>query len=267
MKNVKRTYISSSIIIICCILFALPEELSAQHRDRAFRFLNRLDHDERPYHFGFTLGVNSQNFALRPVEGMFEDPEFGFEYVLPEKDYGFHIGIVSNLNLTPHMDLRFIPTITFGDRYLEYYMPAPTGGQVNGGNGLSDWESGRPSEKQDLELTLLEFPLHLKFKSARMNNTRAYVIGGVKYTHDLASIELGIGDEILARVARNDLHYEFGVGLDHYFFYFKFSAEVKASFGLTNLIRPGEVGPEFQKYYNSIDRLNSRSIMISFTFE
>ena len=251
MKNVKRTYISSSIIIICCILFALPEELSAQHRDRAFRFLNRLDHDERPYHFGFTLGVNSQNFALRPVEGMFEDPEFGFEYVLPEKDYGFHIGIVSNLNLTPHMDLRFIPTITFGDRYLEYYW-------------LDDWQSGTPSAKQDLELTLLEFPLHLKFKSARMNNTRAYVIGGVKYTHDLASIELGVGDAILARIARNDLHYELGVGLDHYFFYFKFSAEVKASFGLTNLIRPGEEG---FLYYNSIDRLNSRSIMISFTFE
>jgi len=86
----------------------------------------------------------------------------------------------------------------------------------------------------------------------------------LKYTHDLASIELGVGEDILARVARNDVHYEFGVGFDHYFYYFKFSTEVKASFGLTNLIREGEAG---QQYFNSIDRLNARSIMVSFTFE
>ena len=99
-----------------------------------------------------------------------------------------------------------------------------------------------------------------------MTNTRVYVLGGFKYSHDLASIERGVdADDILARVARNDMHYEIGVGFDHYFYYFKLSGELKASFGMFNLIRPGD--EDFMNYYDSIDRLNSRSIMISFTFE
>ncbi len=245
------TSIFRIVAILCGLLILFPGEAQAQRRDRGFRFQNRLEHDHRAYHFGFSLGINTMNYALRPAENL--RGVYGFEYVLPEHDYGFHIGIVSNLKLSKHLDLRFIPTIAFGDRYLEYYQPG-------------NWEGdGRPrGGKQDLEATILEFPLHLKFKSVRMINTRAYVIGGLKYTHDLASIELGVGEDILARVARNDVHYEFGVGFDHYFYYFKFSTEVKASFGLTNLIREGEAG---QQYFNSIDRLNARSIMVSFTFE
>ncbi len=235
---------------LCCLLFLFPEEALAQRRGRAFRFQNRLEHDYRPYHFGFSLGANTMNYALRPVE---ELRDGRFHFVLPEPDYGFHIGIVSNLKLGNQWDLRFVPTISFGDRYLEYYLDGDS------------WEGISPGDKQDLEVTLLEFPLHLKYKSVRMTNTRAYVLCGFKYTHDLASIELGVGDDILARVGRNDVHYDIGVGLDHYFYYFKFSAEIKASFGLTNLIRQGDEG--LTEYSDAIDRLNSRSIMVSFTFE
>ncbi len=239
-------------IIIVSTLFLIPEDAMAQR----FRFQNRLDHDERPYHFGFSLGLNTMNYAITPVEDLQQD--YDFEYVLQEPDYGFHIGIVSNLKLGRFLDLRFIPTISFGDRYIEYYLPENT-------SDNSDWSEGSPHNEQDFEVTMLEFPLHLKYKSARMVNTRVYVIGGFKYTHDLASIELGVGDEILARAARNDIHYELGAGFEHYFYYFKFAAEIKASFGMFDLLRKGDLG--FEPYHNSIDRLNARSIMISFTFE
>ncbi len=237
---------------ICCIMLLAPLTTNAQRGGRILRFENRLEHDHRPYHFGFSLGLNTMNYAVRTVENL--ETAHNFEYVLPEPNYGFHIGIVSNLKINDYLDLRFIPAISFGDRFLEYYMPA--------GNG-NTWHRN-PDTDQDFEVTMLEFPLHMKYKSARMTNTRAYVLGGFKYTHDLASIELGVGDNILARVGRNDIHYEVGVGFDHYFFYFKFAAELKASFGITNLIRPGE---EATRYYDSIDRLNARSILISFTFE
>ena len=215
-----------------------------------FRFQNRLDHDERPYHFGFSLGVNAMDYAITPVENLRQGDDF--DYVLQEPDYGFHIGIVSNLKLGRFLDLRFIPTISFGDRYIEYY------------DDISDWDNRKPGEDQDFEVTMLEFPLHLKYKSARMVNTRVYVIGGFKYTHDLATLENGAGNPILVRAARNDVHYELGAGFDHYFYYFKFAAEIKASFGMFNLLGDGV---EDAKYYDSIDRLNARSIMISFTFE
>ncbi len=252
----KHTICIKILAVFITSFLLIPEKVEGQ---RVFRFQNRLEHDQRPYHFGFSLGINTMNYALRPVEQL--ESNYGFEYALPEPDYGFHIGIVSNLKLHRYLDLRFIPTISFGDRYLEYYLPDY---DPHNQNTLSDWERRDPHEEQDYEVTMLEFPLHLKYKSARMTNTRVYVLGGFKYTHDLASIELGVGDDILARVARNDLHYELGAGMDHYFYYFKFSAEIKASFGMLDLVREGEAGPEF---YNSIDRLNARSIMFSVTFE
>ncbi len=249
----KSKHLFRILIATCCILFLLPEDVMAQRRNRRIQFLNRLEHDHRPYHFGFALGVNTMNFSIKPDDDL--QGEYGFEYVLPEQDYGFHIGIVSSLKLGQFTDLRFIPTISFGERYLEYYRP-----------GEWDPHDPDPGGRQYLEATILEFPLHLKYKSARMTNTRVYVLTGAKYTHDLASIELGIGENILARVGRNDIHYEVGAGFDQYFYYFKFSAEIKLSFGLTNLVRPGEVAP-INDYYNSIDRLNSRSLMVSLTFE
>jgi hypothetical protein len=235
--------VSLVIISLLCLFSSV-----AMSQRKAFGFQNLQDHDEKRYHFGFSLGVNKMGFALKPN---YEDPEF--RYTLPEPDYGFHIGIVSNLKLARLWDLRFVPTLSFGDRYIYYH----------------DYDSGFIKDSPDrsgvFDPTLLEFPVHFKFKSVRMTNTRVYLIGGLKYSYDLASIEEGTGEEILVRVARNDFHYEMGVGFDYYFYYFKFSAEIKASFGMANLAREGDF--EYQRYFSSIDRLNSQSIMISFLFE
>ncbi len=259
-----RNLFISIILLVGCLASILPEEVNAQTRrgGRVYRFMNILEHDARPYHFGFSLGTNTMDFKLIPIkdlpnQGFLPDgngidnpsPTDSLRYVLPHQDIGFHIGIVSNLKLGRFFDLRFVPAISFGDRYIEYY-------EGPFGDGYE--------HRQELDATILEFPLHIKYKSVRMTNTRAYVIGGIKYTHDLASTEEAQADEIYARLAQNDIHYEFGVGFDHYFYYFKFSTEIKASFGLTNLIREGNKG---RVYYDSIDRLNSRSIMISFLFE
>ena len=208
---------------------------------------NLLSHDDRAYHFGFSLGVNKMDFALKPD---FELKEF--DYTLPEPANGFHIGIVSNLKLAPLYDLRFIPTLSFGERHIYYHDRG--------------FVRDQPSLDGKYDPTLLEFPLHLKFKSVRIVNTRFYVIGGFKYSHDLGTKEgkdLTDG-EFPVVVAANDFHYEMGVGIDHYFYYFKFSAEIKASFGMRNLAKEGNMPIEF---FSSIDRLNSKSIMISFLFE
>jgi hypothetical protein len=231
---------------------------TATAQRRAFQFENLTQHDEKLYHFGFSLGVNQMNFALKPID-TFHGLEMNFgantnEFdtlfsVLPGAENGFHIGIVSNLKLGPQLDLRFVPTLSFGDRQIVY-------------EGVR--QNQTLVRRQNIESTFIDFPIHLKYKSIRMVNTRVYVLGGFKYSHDLASAEDrdDAGEEIYARIARNDVYYELGAGIDYYFYYFKFSTEIKASFGLTNLIRP-----ENTVYTNSIDRLNSRILMISFLFE
>lgn len=235
-------------------------ELLAQRR--SFSQQNRADSDFKPYHFGFALGFNKMNFSLRPVESLYElnqnrppnEIDNPIQTVLPRSDFGFHIGIISNLKLSSMLDLRFVPTLSFGDRYLDYQFAGTLRPTAN-------------SVTQQFEVTYIDFPLHLKYKSVRIGNTRAYVLGGFKFSTDLSSNQhKDESDEgaIYARTLKNDFHYEMGFGFDHYFEYFKFSTELKASFGLRNLIKSGE---QSQVFTNSIDRLNSKIIMISFLFE
>ncbi len=250
-NNIK--HIAGTLLLLLAII-----EVGAQ-RQQAFKFENLPDHDEKEYHFGFSLGFNKMDFSLKPISSLHnvEMSDVGFvtqefdtlHSVLTKAENGFHIGIVSNLRLTDHWDLRFIPTLSFGDRNLVY-------------SGIRN--DSPITRTQQLESTFIDFPLHLKYKSVRMTNTRVYVIGGFKYSHDLASVEDkdDVADEILARIGKNDYFYELGVGFDHYFYYFKFSTEIKASFGLKDMLTR-----ENTMFTNSIDRLNSKIIMVSFLFE
>lgn len=259
-----------NIIAAAILLALLPGSTgSLMAQRKAFNQENLSHYDHKPYHFGFSLGFNKMNFSLKPVESLyimneetnFEGSTYGPLYtVLPRADFGFHIGIVSNLKISPMFDLRFVPTLAFGDRYIDYEYQRQASSGLNG--------DGPARVSQQFEATFIDLPLHIKYKSVRINNTRAYVLGGVKFSTDLSSNQFkDEGDEgvIYARSAKNDFHYELGFGFDHYFQYFKFSTEIKASFGMRNLVYPGEALPRI--FTNSIDRLNSKVIMVSFLFE
>ncbi len=255
--------------ILAFTIFSLALALSGQAQvNRRFTgYENLPEFDHRPYNFGFSLGINRMYFALKPVESFHElnqnfQPGFGFDHglnsVVPRADWGFNIGIIGNLRINSMLDFRFVPTLVFGSRMVEYNYKLSQDPLDEGGVLV-----------QDLETTNIEFPFHFKFKSVRIHsNLRVYLLGGFKYSLDLASNqykEAGSDGEILyLRTAKNDYMYELGAGFDIYFTWFKLSTEIKGSFGLRNLARPGESHPVF---YNSIDRLNSRSITISFLFE
>jgi hypothetical protein len=254
----RKKIFPNKLILSAVLIFAGIINLQAQ-RQRSFKHENLPYHDEKDYHFGFSLGFNRMDFALKPIDnfhtlnlGGFTTPTSDFDTlysVLTQAENGFNIGIVSNLKLAPQWDLRFIPTLTFGDRNIVY-------------RGFKNFAP--ITRTQQIESTFLDFPLHLKYKSVRMTNTRVYVIGGFKYSHDLASAEdkEDLDSEILARIKKNDFFYELGVGIDYYFYYFKFATEIKASFGMRDIL-----ARENSMFTNSIDRLNSKLIMISFTFE
>ncbi len=55
---------------------------------------------------------------------------------------------------------------------------------------------------------------------------------------------------------------EIGFGMDFYLEYFKFSPQIKLSKGILNLISADET-----VYTKSIQQLNSKGWMLSFTFE
>ena len=75
-------------------------------------------YDFKKLHFGFSLGVNSLDFN--------DDKYFSFlnddtvQVIQSKNQLGFNLGIVSNLRIGRYTDLRFTPSLVFGERHLEY---------------------------------------------------------------------------------------------------------------------------------------------------
>jgi hypothetical protein len=220
--------------------------------NRTYAQLNRVPinlpkYDKQRVHFGFTLGLNSSNFRVLKVSD-FKNQDSIYS-VEPQAVMGLNLGIVSNLRLGEHWDLRFIPALSFAQRNLEYtfYYPGTSGDFIT----------------KNIESTYLEFPLDLKFKSKRINNYRVYVLAGGRYSIDMVSQAKVLNkDKDIVKLEKHDYGYEVGVGFDFYMTYFKFSPEIKMFNGLNNLLVP-----EDTPFAKPLDALRSKIFLISFTFE
>lgn len=208
---------------------------------------NESWYDEKPVHFGFTLGFNAMDFNIIPATG--QDSLFP---LVNKLNPGINIQVITNLRLGTYFDLRFLPGVSFGQRVIDFYK-----------NGE------RPAGiiNQQLESSFLEFPLLIKYKGERLNNVRPYLIGGLNFRYDLAG-KKEFDDEkpVYIRLKRPDLYYEAGGGMDFYLTYFKLAVELKISAGLNDILAR-EPHPRYPQYYNAIDRMKSRIWVLSFHFE
>jgi len=230
---------------------------------------NQPAYDFAKYHFGFILAINEMHFAIKPVDGLNYtkfDNESASEInadsamiysIEHNPTLGFTVGIVGNLRLGNSFDLRFIPSLSFGERELEYRFLK-----------YRNYVQGDPLEiidvKKNVPSTFVELPLHLKYKSKRLNNFRAYLLGGANYRIDLASQANKSKDaaEVQAKLLRSDVYGELGVGFDFYFEWFKFGTELKMSYGVLDVLKR-----ENNIYTDGIDKLRSKIFQLSFTFE
>lgn len=239
----KKALITLIIITLCIQTNGWSQRYANNSRVKNLEF-----YDAAPYHFGFVMGVDQMNFSL------VKNPNYrlidSLQVTEPRFDYGFHIGIVSNLRTSYFTDLRFIPMICFGERQI-YYRYTKMGKTVE--------------ETKKVESNILYFPLQFKYKSARMTNTRVYVIAGAGYALDLASQSKKKKintEEAVLKLNSSDVFYEFGIGFDFYLVYFKFGTEIKYSGGIRNLIKQ-----ENNLYTSPIDNLTSKLLIFSLTFE
>jgi len=209
---------------------------------------NDVIYDKKPLHFGFTLGLNAMDFTLFPAgTAMMPDSLHPDVTVLHP---GFNINVVSSLKLTEHINLRFLPGISFGQRSVYYYQ-----------------NDSLVSTNQNIESSFLEFPVILKYKSVRVNNWRPYLIGGMNYRLDLAAKkEYDDEKDIYLRLKRSDIYLETGIGVDFFLRYFKFSAEIKFSAGMRDML-VHTPSARFPEYVTSIDKLKSKMWILSFHFE
>ncbi len=237
------------LIRICLILACLATATVPAFAQNDNGPKNLRAYYNEPWNFGFFLGINRTNFVITPVNDIGAVAGDSLKTILSNSHTGFDLGIVAEKRLMEYATLRFTPEIAFGSRSVEYHFA-----------GTDTFDIVK-----QVESTWLNFPLCLKVRSKRLGNIAAYMIGGGRFTIDLASQKDSRntvpGQEII-KLYNNDFGFEAGAGLDFFLPYFKFGIELRAGLGMRNLLVPDNT-----IYSNSIDRLRSKVILISLTFE
>jgi hypothetical protein len=174
---------------------------------------------------------------------------------------GFQVSIVSDLRLNENWNLRFLPGISFGSREIYFY----------------EFDDNVPGEKVNLPdadnpvalgPSFLDFPLHFKYRSARVNNYRPYLVGGANFRYDMsAKKEYDSESKEYLKFKPADFYLEFGFGVDTYLKYFKFAPEIKLAVGLRNIIDDSGGRPPHFQFVESIERVTSYIVMLNFHFE
>jgi hypothetical protein len=208
--------------------------------------------DDKTLHFGFMLGFNRASFNVMPVPNAYE--LYGLKAIECKAQPGGQIGIVSTLKLGhPVVRLRFIPTLSFQERVLNYYYTNPD-----------------PAAKQDkmieerVNSTNLDFPLMLQFRTLRYNNFAAYVLAGAQYSYDLQSMEKSTQSLIdpFIKIKASDIQGQVGGGVEFFAPYFKFGMEIKYSQGFSNSLIQDNTTPS-----RPLDQLFNRVLWVSLIFE
>lgn len=251
------------VLFLCCTLGY------AQRK----RVLNLSNYDHKLFHWGFSLGINTVDYGLRFHPTMGDNPAYEHngawkddaeQVVSSDKlradlmtiKSGFTVAIVTDFRLGRYFNLRFLPGLSFGERQLTYtrngeYMPI-----YNIYTGSDDQQT------ITVNSTFLDFPLLVKYKSSRLNNQKPYILAGMAYRQDVSRT----GEEDLINLHGGSWYAEFGVGLDSYLPFFKFSTELKFSIGLNSLI--ADAPTEQRAYYaQSIQSITSNIFTLSFHFE
>ncbi len=196
--------------------------------------------DDKKVHYGFSLGMNFMDFAVVPSS---MEHDVSVTNIIP----GFSVGAISDLRLNRYLNLRFTPTLMLSQRIMNF----------------------TDSSTTDLLSVPLYLPLYLKYSSVRTGNFRPYLIAGGGLW-----VDWGRNKERTVLLRPFDVLLETGVGCNIYFSFFKLAPELKFSFGFNNMLTPLDerdagalLNPQTIKHTESISKLTTRMITLSFNFE
>ncbi len=198
---------------------------------------------KKDVYFGIALGVNVGDHKIihQPVK-----PENdSIRYFKPKLGPGFNLGIICNYQFHKYFDLRFIPSLVFSDKTIEY----------------EDLDYN--IIKKNISSIYLDFPLLLRFKSEPIKDFGVYGIAGVRYAFDLASNVKSRKAEDILKLGRHDAAAEYGIGFMIYFPYFILSPEIRVSHGFINIHSP----TDGLIYSRTIERMYSRSFTLTLNLE
>jgi hypothetical protein len=244
-----RTIILATLL--ASVMTALGQERKVQNKPYI---------DLRPMHFGILIGLNMQDLELDnvgPQAVTLEDGTTEMKTVVCDADTwnaGFSVGVLADLRLSKHFNLRFSPTMHFGAKHLTFH-------------NLTDLTEGRPTEvTQDLKSTYISFPIDLKFSAERWNNYRPYLMAGIN-----PMVNLTGKDQDYIQLKRTDTFVEVGLGCDFYLPFFKLIPELKFCYSLTDALNKDHANELLDAnkrlYANAVKGGQSKMIVLTLYFE
>lgn len=205
--------------------------------------LNLENEDKKLLNWGYFLGLNQYGFKIdyKTDNGI---------YVQEGKSTGFNVGLIGELRLNDHFDLRLEPGLFYTQRDLGF----PNFSEPN-------------DFLREIKSTYIHIPLLIKASTKRLGNFKPYLVGGVSTSINLSSEEDSREDNFTGkfRMTTNTYYYELGFGIDFYLYYFKFSPSIRGVFALSDELVPDN-DPN-SPWTGNIDGLYSRAVFINFTFE
>lgn len=213
---------------------------------------NLVAYDDRLLHYGFFLAINRSGFRANSSDyfnQQLQDPRLDTNTRLfainPRHAIGFTTGFILNFRLFDLLDVRALPTVSFYQRFVDFRYE----------------KDSVVTELKQSTFSFVELPILLKFKSQRRNNTRMYMLGGIKPGIEVGSKKGEIQNDRL-RSNTFDFNIEYGFGFDFYYPLFKFSPEIRFSHGLMNL-----KNEDPNAYSKSIKKLSTHTVTLYLNFE
>ncbi|HNQ27331.1 MAG TPA: porin family protein [Aquaticitalea sp.] len=198
--------------------------------------------------WGYFFGLNSYDFKFEYEE---DKPD-----ILVEDNIGFNVGLVGDLRINDHFNLRFEPGLYITQRNIQYDSIYFTG--IN----FTDADL-----KREVKSTYIHLPLLLKISTKRINNFKPFIVGGFSTALNLSSNEKNPDDNSSGqfRSKKNMMFYELGFGIDFYLFYFKFTPSIRGVFALNDeIVR--DVDPN-SPWTSNVSSMKTRGVFINFTFQ
>lgn len=200
--------------------------------------------DDKRYTWGYYLGLNSYDYKF--------DYNEVTDDIVTETSLGFNVGLIGDVKLHDHINLRLEPGISFVTRNL----------------GFNDPSFTMPADfEREVTSTYINVPLLVKFSTKRLNNWKPFIVGGASWSHNLSSNEDNPNDNSTGqfRQRTNLFNYELGIGIDFYFFFFKFTPSIRGVFAINDeLIRDADPS---SPYTGNVASMQTRGIFLNFTFQ
>lgn len=231
--------------VLITIIFT--QSVSAQLFSKE-RIKNIENFDKDPLSWGYFLGFNSYDFNFDYKENLKD--------IQIEKTTGFSVGLIGNLRINDHLDIRLEPGLYITKRFLHYNPSYFNGMDYND----SDLE-------REVRSTYIHVPLLLKISTKRLNNFKPFIVGGFSTALNLSSNEENPNDNSNNefRMTKNNLYYEIGFGIDFYLYWFKFTPSIRGVFSLNDeLIRDEDPN---SPWTGNVESMKTRGIFINFTFQ